>query len=80
MITCEYKISVAKAEKPFEDGGTNKFKTTTELEAFRIIKIWNDRSGVNSTVIWRYDAISFTDATSEDIDNPDIPFHKSDNC
>lgn len=83
MIICKYKRLLSKDGKPFEDIDDAQFKTTSELEAYQIIKIWNDRGRLkndNVDLIWRYDFISCHTVTREDIYNPQIQFHQTNDC
>ncbi len=83
MIICQYNTEASKNGSPFNYISTNKFKTTTELEAHRVIKKWNDRGRIKSKkvdIIWRYNFVLQRPATLEDIDNKDIPYHTESNC
>ncbi len=82
MIICKYNRKVSKDDKPFEDVGTDEFRTPNELEAYRVIQRWNNRGGFASevNVKWRYDFISIRLATGEDMDNEKMQYFKSDNC
>ena len=81
MVVCKYKTSVLKDNKPFEHVDSDKeFKTTSELEARRVIQKWNNRGCFASEVNikWRYDYISLRPATVGEFDS--MRLYKSSNC
>ena len=82
MIICKFDRRVSKNDRPYKMAGVGRFKTSSELEAHRVIKKWNDRGRIKNkiNILWRYDFVSCEHATLEDWDNKKIPHHTESNC
>jgi len=82
MIICEYKRIVSEDNGPFGKVSKDKFKTDNELEAYKVIKKWNERGEIKTktNTMWRYSIISCYSGLLEDWDNKKIPYHTESNC
>jgi len=80
MIICKYKRSVSRDEKPFYNVDEQEFLTTTELEAYKIVQIWNNRGNICKDPLWRYDFISSRPAKTEELENEDAIVKTATDC
>ena len=69
MIICKYERLISKNGKPFRlIKGDKEFRSTSELEARRVVQRWNVRGNFARDVKWRYNPLSFRLPTREEFD------------